>query len=225
MANPLLLRHWSNLWEATGGRQTERYDMLNAKYVLVRDGTPLPEGKFELALDVPGDLSLYRNSDAMPQAWLVHEVTALPSGTFDQGELDAIFGEYGLDPQTNVLVESANVDALNVAPASADESVDVTHYGSSSMALDVTASAPAMLVLSEVWYPGWQATVNGEAVDILRANGALRALPVPAGDSMVTLDFVPSSWRYGLLAFGVGAVLAILLFVWPWSRNQEAEIK
>ena len=76
VANPLLLRHWSNLWEATGGRQTERYDMLNAKYVLVRDGTPLPEGKFELALDAPGDLSLYRNSDVMPRAWLVHEVTA-----------------------------------------------------------------------------------------------------------------------------------------------------
>ena len=124
-----------------------------------------------------------------------------------------------------MLVESANVDGVNLEPASADESVNVTHYGSSSMTLDVSTSAPAMLVLSEVWYPGWRATVNGEAVDILRANGALRALPVPAGDSRVTLDFAPSSWRYGLLAFGVGVALALLILVWPQGRGQEAEIK
>ncbi len=215
VANPLLLRHWSNLWEATGGRQTERYDMLNVKYVLVRDGAPLPEGKFELALDAPGDLSLYRNSDAMPRAWLVHEIVTLPIGAFDDGDLGTLFEEYGLDPQTVALVESANAEDLTVTPvlSAADESTSVTHYGASSMTLDVSASAPALLVLSEVWYPGWRATVDGEATDVLRANGALRALPVPAGDSTVVLNFLPSSWLYGLVAAVIGAVLAVFLFV------------
>jgi hypothetical protein len=53
VANPLMLTQWRDLWESTGGRQSERYDQLNVKYVLVRDGTPLPEGKFELAFDAP----------------------------------------------------------------------------------------------------------------------------------------------------------------------------
>ena len=113
VANPLVLRQWSNLWEATGGRQTELYDMLNAKYVLVRDGTPLPEGKFELALDAPGDLSLYRNNAVMPRAWLVHDVVTLPPGTFDEVSLDALFEEHGLDPQTKALVELADPEDLD----------------------------------------------------------------------------------------------------------------
>jgi hypothetical protein len=222
--SPLVLRHWTNLWEATGGRQTELYDMLNVKYVLVRDGTPLPEGKFELALDAPGDLSLYRNSDVMPRAWLVHEVVTLPLGTFDEGDLGATFGEYGLDPMANALVESANTEDLTMASAgasAAEESTDVTHYGASSMTLDVSASAPALLVLSEVWYPGWRATVNGQATDVLRANGALRALPVPAGDSTIVLEFTPSSWIYGLVAAMVGAVLAVILFVVGSGRKER----
>ncbi len=226
VANPLLLRHWSDLWEATGGRQTERYDMLNVKYVLVRDGTPLPEGKFELALDAPGDLSLYRNSEVMPRAWLVHEVVTLPLGSFDEGDLGALFAEYELNPQITALVESANAEDLTVTPAlsAADESTDVTHFGASSMTLDVSASAPALLVLSEVWYPGWRATVNGQATDILRANGALRALSVPAGDSTVLLDFMPSSWIYGLVASMIGALLAIILFVGGSGRKERDTI-
>ena len=39
------------------------------------DGTPLPDGEFELALDAPGALSVYRNMQAMPRAWVVHEAT------------------------------------------------------------------------------------------------------------------------------------------------------
>ena len=47
-------------------------------YVVVEDGTPLPEGEFELALDAPGALSVYRNMEALPRAWVVHEATAAP---------------------------------------------------------------------------------------------------------------------------------------------------
>jgi hypothetical protein len=69
VANPLLLRSVRDFQQSTGGRQTRRYDLLNVKYVLVREGTPLPEGKFERVLGPIGELDVYRNLDFAPRAW------------------------------------------------------------------------------------------------------------------------------------------------------------
>ncbi|NJN36512.1 MAG: YfhO family protein [Nitrospiraceae bacterium] len=179
--NPLILRHWNAFWEATGGRQTDRYDLLNVKYVIVRDGTPLPEGKFVLAFDAPGELAVYRNQDFLPRAWLAED-----TGTLDQ-----------LTPAPN-------------APAA-----QITHYGANEMTIIVQPTTPAYLVLSELWYPGWQATVNGAPAEVLRVNQALRAVAVPAGDVTVQLWFAPRSWQWGLLAGTVGLILTGLCL---WLR-------
>jgi len=70
------------------------------------------------------------------------------------------------------------------------------HYGSSEMRLQVEATASGLLVLSEVWYPGWAATVDGVEVPILQVNGAQRGVVVPEGMSVVVLRFRPSGWWY-----------------------------
>ena len=70
VANPLALRRWQVFWESTGGRATRRYDLLNVKYVLVAEGTPLPDGKFAPVAGPFNGLLLYRNRDALPRAWL-----------------------------------------------------------------------------------------------------------------------------------------------------------
>ncbi len=89
--------------------------------------------------------------------------------------------------------------------------VEITHYGSNDMTLAVDASAPGYVVLSEVWYPGWRATVNGEPAEVVQADGALRAVAIPAGVSTVSLRFVPDFWRWGLIALGVGLLLLLLI--------------
>ena len=65
--------------------------------------------------------------------------------------------------------------------------------------LEVTNSAPTLMVLSEIYYPaGWQATIDGEEVEILRANWALRALPLTtAGTHQVVLEFKPRDYLIG----------------------------
>ncbi|MCB9139383.1 MAG: hypothetical protein H6642_13635 [Caldilineaceae bacterium] len=198
VANPLMLEEWNAQWEATGGRQTRRYDALNVKYVLVRDGTPLPDGKFELALDAPGDLSVYRNLDFWPRAWLVHDLISSDAA-------------HEADPTVAAVMEENEGQGLTVEPAVGEESVHEVSYGASVQSWRVNADAPGLLVMSETWYPGWRATVNGAEMPVLRVNGAQRAVAVAAGESLVTLRFAPQSWRVGLLLFGVGIVLAALL--------------
>ena len=214
VANPLMLQQWTDLWESTGGRDSRLYDTLNVKYVLVRDGTPLPEGKFALAFDAPNELAVYENLDFWPRAWLVHEAEAVPQGTFDETMLRDLDAAGTLDPTTTALVELPAGIALDLTAAVGKESVTEAQFGSSMQRWDVSASAPALLMLSETWYPGWRATVNGEAQPVLRVNGAQRAVPVPAGASTVELRFVPQPWRWGLALFGLGIILAgLALFI------------
>lgn len=205
IANPLALTHWQAQWQATGGRHTRVYDLLNVKYVIVRDGTPLPEGKFELAFDAPGELAVYRNQDFWPRAWLVHEATLAASMADAQTQIQS--AEF--DPTRQVVLAGSGEGFTPFgppAPATGAESVTITERGSNRMTLAVESTAPGYLVLSEIWYPGWVATVNGEAVRLIPADGALRAVPVPAGAATVELTYAPRAWRWGLLLALVGLV-------------------
>ena len=182
IANPLTLSNWANYVEATGGRDTAAYGTLNVKYVIAKDSTPFP-ANFELALDAPDELSVFRNTDFGPRAWVVD-------------------GEWGL----------ANGDR-----------VEMTHYGSNDMALAADASAPGYVVISEVWYPGWRATVNGADAQVVQAHGALRAVGIPAGASTVTLRFAPTFWRWGLMGAGIGLLLLILIAL-PARRPRMEQV-
>ncbi len=67
------------------------------------------------------------------------------------------------------------------------------------MAVETHAAAPSLLVLSEIYHPGWTAHTDGVATPVLRADYILRAVPVPAGRSVVTLSFMPPGLIPGLL--------------------------
>ncbi len=190
IANPLTLSNWTAYVEAIGGRDTAAYRTLNVKYTIAKDGTPFP-ANFELALDAPDELSVFRNTDFGPRAWVVDG-----AGIGD--------GELGIG-------------------AVRGDRVEITQYGSNELALAVDASAPGYVVISEVWYPGWRATVNGSEADVVQADGALRAVAIPAGASTVMVHFAPVYWRWGLIALGTGLLL-LLLIALPRRRPQPERV-
>ncbi len=179
VANPLLLRSVRDFWQSTGGRETRRYDLLNVKYVLVRTGAPLPEGKFERVLGPVDDLEVYRNNNFAPCAWWAPR-------TADLANLE-------LPPQ----------------PGGAQ----VTRY--TPTAIDVQLDAPnaGYLILSETWYPGWSATVNGQAAPIEQVNGVFRAVPVPAGGQKYSCATGPPVGRGGCSCWWQAEDLVILATV------------
>lgn len=183
IANPLALRSYHTFWESTGGRETRRYDLLNVKYVLVKEGTPLPEGKFVKVLGPVQGIDLYANQDFLPRAWFA-------PATADLGDLQ---------PPDEVVA------------------ADVSAYSATHMAFSVRAPEEGWLVISEFWYPGWRATVNGAASEIAQVNGALRAVALPAGESTVTLHYWPPTFAWGLLAAAVGLVVLGALTRFPRS--------
>ena len=96
--------------------------------------------------------------------------------------------------------------------------IDVEHEGD-RIRLDFDAREGGYLVISEVWYPGWQARVDGRVREIERANGFFQALEVGPGRHEIVLEYWPVSLRVGLWISGLGlALLFTLLALGAWPR-------
>lgn len=78
--------------------------------------------------------------------------------------------------------------------------------------VDLTVTEPAMLVLTEVWYPGWQARVDGEPVELLRVNYLQRGVWINEGEHRVEFNFQPLIWRIGLAISAAGGIVLLLAF-------------
>ncbi|MDP8235959.1 MAG: YfhO family protein, partial [Candidatus Erginobacter occultus] len=78
--------------------------------------------------------------------------------------------------------------------------------------VDLTITEPAMLVLTEVWYPGWEARVDGEAGKLFRVNYLQRGVWLAEGKHRVELNFRPLIWRIGLAISAAAGIILLLLF-------------
>jgi hypothetical protein len=81
----------------------------------------------------------------------------------------------------------------------------------------VRATGPGRLVLSEINYPGWLARVDGQPATLETAQGALRAVTLPAGTHAVTFEFQPVVVYAGLALSLLGLVM-LLLLLWTQRR-------
>ncbi|GIW07581.1 MAG: hypothetical protein KatS3mg060_2386 [Dehalococcoidia bacterium] len=193
--NPLMIADVQRYWADLGGRNGAPYDLLNVRYVLGKPDVRLEPAKFErvFADDV---MAVYRNRTALPRAWVV------PAAEI-AGSHEAAFRAVhrpGFDPRRTVILEEG--------PAEQGGAGTATIVAAANDALTVEASAPAggYLVLSETFYPGWEATVDGRPAALLRANYLFRAIWLPPGDHRVEVRFRPSSLSRGALIAGVTVI-------------------
>jgi len=84
---------------------------------------------------------------------------------------------------------------------------------------DVEAAAPGLLVTSDGWASGWQATVDGSPAEIHRANHAFRAVLVPSGRHQVAFAYRPLPARVGRVLTPVALVLAAAGLCWGRMRH------
>lgn len=86
--------------------------------------------------------------------------------------------------------------------------------------LSVETNAPVWLVQMDTWYPGWQASVDGVLVPILRADYLFRGVFVPAGDHTIEFIYRPKSFMIGLIISGIALVgLAAMVFIYRRWRK------
>lgn len=213
IANPLTLAAPARYWEGIGSRSSPLYDFLNIGFVIARKDVVLDWSKFELAFGGDAELNVYRNRRVLPRAFLVHHAVAVGDAEAAWAALHAP----GFDPATMVVVEGGR--ALENA-AGDGERVGFLARGLNDMELEVQAAAPGYLVLSEVYYPGWRATVDSRPARVLRANYAFCAVEIPeAGTHRVRLWYAPASFQVGAALSVVTLLLLVGGTVWMARRS------
>lgn len=161
-------------------------------------------------------VSIYLNEQAAPRAFVVDKVSyavsykeaqeAVSSNYFD------VSGEAVLEKRLPVEVEGAGQ-----SPGKAE----IVEYGANSAVIKASAEKDGVLVLTDTFYPGWKAYVDGEPTEIYRVNGLVRGVFLKGGDHTVEFRYFPASFLTGLAISGVSISLMGLCFIFGKGRGTE----
>ncbi len=210
--DPLELDRHHRLTTFIPDHRARAYDLLHARYLVVGQ-----EGDFGDGGDAPRLVGhrdgawVYERPAVLPRAWIVHRVEAR------RGDAAlARLNEPDFDPRSVALVEGEA--GCRMGEPAGEESARVTRRTNNQVEVEISTSAPGLLVLSEVYYPGWQAAVDGVQSQVLPVDVALRGVCVPPGEHTLLLTFRPVSLRAGLVV----SLLALFLAGWAVWREIAA---
>jgi hypothetical protein len=200
------------------GVRDRRFDMLNVKYLMVSNPGP----QFDLIAAQPdrfvpafsqASVAVFENKTALGRFLSVPlQGIEVIAGTSAQL---ARLRESSFDPERSVIFPEPPVGlrAATSQPGPLDARIEVGEKRINGYELRTQSNAPAVIVVSQMYYPGWKAMVDGAATQVYPVNVALTGIIVPAGAHDVRLFFQPMSFRIGLLvslaSLGVMCLLLI----------------
>lgn len=234
---------------ATGyhGNQIGRYDRLvgdrlqnvlnpafwqvaNVRWFIYNDSTPLSPlltrvmGPVTNAAGTP--IWLFRTAGENPAAWVTPAIMKQPD--------DVVLGALS-DPRFPVasvaLFDTAAAvqgEQLTVAPAPLAITASFSRYDPGHLELELSAPAPAKsaLIVSENFYPGWRALVDGQPVEVHRADLSMMGIALPAGARKVELRFESPRYELGrlitLVSIGIALAAIVLGLLMPAPRTANA---
>ncbi len=204
--NPLTLADTTLYWQGAPPRDTGRYNFLGIKYIIGSKAGAPADGDIVPVFDGDPDINIYLNRATANRVLFVHQATVVPTQAAAWQAVRAA----DFDPTATVILEeiTAPLDESQ-PPGQAEATLTLLQYDLHTVTVGVQTEQAGYLVLAEAYYPGWQATLNGQPTPIHRANYAFRAVAVPAGEHTVQLRFAPLIWRIGL-AVSVISLLGLL---------------
>lgn len=195
--------------------------ILNVKYVawpLQAAGGPPGEGAEAVSTArTPRGVEAVYAFPGLEKAWVTGTATVLG----DDAALARI-----LSPSFDPAREAILAEPASLAPdPSVTGDVGWELADPDERRLRVTTTGPALLVVSENWFPGWVAEVDGEPAEVRRANLTLQAVEIPsAGEHAVTLRFTAPTVRSALRLSIVASAITVLMFALPYARGLPARL-
>jgi hypothetical protein len=186
-------------------------DLFNVKYII--SPWPVVSSALEMMEQNKGAM-LYRNPNVLPRAFLVGKYRIVANPEIAK----SILLSADFDPAHEVILyEQPSFIGSNKAENS---SVTVEHYNTNEVIIGVASASGGLLVLSDTFYPGWKADVDGVETTIYQANVCQRAVAVPGGNHKVRFQFASSSlaWGFRIFLCSMATMIAIAMM----SRKKKA---
>ncbi|MBX9721947.1 MAG: YfhO family protein, partial [Candidatus Obscuribacterales bacterium] len=221
-------------------------NLASVKYVLsltdIEDAGGDTEHRFKLAYQSDNHIRVYENRNAAPRAYLVHNAKFVQ----DPDKALAEIQSSSFDPSKTVIIEEgarsnatktsnsienieANSSKKKQAAVSTSQNQPGTEYeavksfdlpNSNSISIETDSPNENWLVLTDIYYPGWNAYVDGAKAEIKRANFAFRAVKIESGKHTIKFAYEPSSFLiacFVFLSFAISA--AWMLISGNWKRQ------
>ncbi len=154
-------------------------------------------------------LKAYQNPGALPRVWTVHQAFALSS----ESQVLPMYTSALFDPRRHAFFLG---EAPKLSPCPGDDRVALVHSDFDSVAIQAAMQCPGMVILSDNWFPGWSATVDGRPARLWEADTVIRGVEVPAGAHRIEMRYRPLSVRLGawMLALSLAGLAAL-----AWLRK------
>ncbi len=181
-------------------------NMLNTKYFI------FPAGQ-------QGQTVPIENPYTFGNAWFIDKIQYVNNAN---EEIDAI-GQ--VDLQQTAIVDSKFKEALqgvNEGYKDSLSTIRLTSYEPNQLVYETSSPQDGIVVFSEIYYPGWTATIDGKPADIARADYILRAMNVPAGKHTIEMRFDPQSLHITEgIAYGAMALLlvGVIILIWIYRKK------
>ncbi len=198
---PLSLAHYHQFL----GRVPEVrwWQLLNVRYVVTQRHIDYPGVNLIANLTQP---TIYQLDLGSNPVWITHELEIVP----DQASAFHVTSSMEwLDPYQTAVLEKP--PSPKPEPAIDSETAFVVKQENHFVEVEVNLSAPGIIILSEIDYPGWKVSANGKTVENLRAFGLLRAVSLPRGTWAIVWEYSPMSVQIGLIISGITMCLLVLL--------------
>jgi hypothetical protein len=177
-----------------------------------RDGTfqSLVTGDYRLIHS--GDVKIYENLDVLPRAFIVNDWFSRPS---IDSSLEAM-STPSFDPGQEAVIIGPD---RQVWEGEGDGQATIVDYEPERVLIHVEENTEGLLILTDAYYPGWQATIDGQPTPIVQTDVLFRGVIVPPGNHEVEFVFQPGTFRIGFTVTVAGLFILIiligLLFVRP----------
>jgi len=182
-------------------------DLLNAKYRVSVD-------------EQNKSMHLTTASTFVTRAFFVYRTKIIN----DEEELKKYMSSESFEPRKVVVFEETPDMILDDDSDSLKGNAEITSYKINSISLKVSTPKNGYLVLSEIFYPGWKAYVDGREKKVYRANWSLRAIPIEAGEHKVDVCFEPKSFYTGAWITFITIGLSSIGIVYSLLRKKRNNI-
>jgi uncharacterized membrane protein YfhO len=144
-----------------------------------------------------GPVTVFQNEAVFPRAFVVPESEPLPERSRILSALKTTNFRH------KVFLEGGPTGLDSRNPQGEFRQAAILEEQPNRVTIQVSGDTPGVLVLTDIWFPGWTARIDDEQVPVYRANYLFRAVTVPAGNHIVVFAFEPNSYRWGKIISGL----------------------
>jgi hypothetical protein len=192
------------------------FNMMSMKYIVMKKSSADPAmlshyanlfSKLNLVYQ-DQDVAIYLNPTALPRVFSVSNLVLTDS--FENAQIKSV--ESAIDLRNTAIVENKLPINWENQSGKIKTVEQILEYQPNKVKIDFKSDHNAFLVLTDVFYPGWTATIDGKPTDIYRVDGLFRGVVVPAGEHVVEYHYFPVIFQISLILSALAALICVFSF-------------